>query len=624
MDNEHNTPDQQQSEARDRYAARLQRARGCWLGQLAGDALGSMVEFRSIGEISRQYPGGLREIGPSPVWDTIPGQPTDDSEMALALARSILSHDYDVEAAARAYGEWRLSEPFDIGNTTRQATDAIAAAMPAGESASEAARRAANTHSEANGALMRQSPLGIWGSWLEPEALDRYVRADTALTHPNQVCQDASAAFIVALAAAIRDGLDGHRAYDVALAWDRTHGSSPTVTGALEAAADRPPDYQPSEGHVLIALQNAFYQALHAPTLEEGVVATVMGGGDTDTNAAIAGALLGAIHCVGAVPEQWREAVLNCRPEEGKLGVSRPRPDVYWPADAMELAERLLEKGIGAKYREERRNDPRTTEELIGQALSAGSEDDAYWDAVTIIWGRANPETLHRARQLCASPDAAERELGAIMLGQLGERSDVMHEERFQALLTLLQGETKTNVLASACMALGHLHDERANESIMRLKSHPSEDVRYAVAVSLKGDLDEAAIATLIELSADEDSDVRDWSTFRLRTGENTSREVLDALAARVTDEDDDTRAEAIVGLARNKDQRALEPLIANLDILNVGDQDWSDRIEGLLYEAARELADPRLCPVLVKIKSTISDDEDLDEALEKCGCETQ
>jgi ADP-ribosylglycohydrolase len=193
---------------------------------------------------------------------------------------------------------------------------------------------------------MRQSPLGIWGSWLEPEALDRYVRADTALTHPNQVCQDASAAFVVALAAAIRDGLNGREAYDVAKEWDRTHGSSPTVTGTLEAAADRPPDYLPSQGHVLIALQNAFYQALHALTLEEGVVATVMGGGDTDTNAAIAGALLGAIHCVGAVPEQWREAVLNCRPEEGKFGVSRPRPEEYWPAGALELAEQLLKAGM--------------------------------------------------------------------------------------------------------------------------------------------------------------------------------------------------------------------------------------------------------------------------------------
>jgi ADP-ribosylglycohydrolase len=262
--------------------------------------------------------------------------------MALALARSMLLDGYDEEAAARAYGEWRQSEPFDIGNTTRQAVDAVVRAILKGESASKSARNAANLHSEANGALMRQSPLAIWGSGLKPKDLHTIVCADTTLTHPNQVCQDASAAFIEALAATIREGFDGLGAYEFAREWDRTHSSSPSVTRALEEAGEQPPDYGHHKGHVLVALQNAFYQALHAPSLEEGVVATVMGGGDTDTNAAIAGALLGAIHGVSAIPEQWRETVLNCRPEKGTPGVRRPRPRVYWPVDALELTGRLL------------------------------------------------------------------------------------------------------------------------------------------------------------------------------------------------------------------------------------------------------------------------------------------
>jgi ADP-ribosylglycohydrolase len=162
------------------------------------------------------------------------------------------------------------------------------------------------------------------------------------LTHPHQVCQDASAAFIVALADTIRDGLDGAAAYERACAWDRQHGRSATVTAALAAARHAPPSYQPKEGHVLIALQNAFHQALHAPSFEEGVVATVMGGGDSDTNAAIAGALLGAIHGVAGVPAQWRETVLSCRPERGLPDVHHPRPEALWPVDALALAEQLL------------------------------------------------------------------------------------------------------------------------------------------------------------------------------------------------------------------------------------------------------------------------------------------
>ncbi len=67
----------------------LSRARGCLLGQLAGDALGSLVEFWSPEEIRRAYPAGVRDLADGGVWDTIAGQPTDDSEMALALARML-------------------------------------------------------------------------------------------------------------------------------------------------------------------------------------------------------------------------------------------------------------------------------------------------------------------------------------------------------------------------------------------------------------------------------------------------------------------------------------------------------------------------------------------------------
>jgi len=56
---------------------------------------------------------------------------------------------------------------------------------------------------------------------------------------------------------------------------------------------------------MLLALQNAFYQLLHASSLERGVVDTVRAGGDTDTNAAIAGALLGAVHGRDVIPQQW-------------------------------------------------------------------------------------------------------------------------------------------------------------------------------------------------------------------------------------------------------------------------------------------------------------------------------
>src|SRR5689334_15921370 len=175
-------------------AGLLARARGCLLGQLAGDALGSMVEFKSAATIRSMYPGDLREIGPSAVFGTLAGQPTDDSELALALARTLVAHGFDVEQIARAYGDWHESHPFDEGNATRQALSGIGTTRRRGGCAAETAQQSASQDTQANGALMRRSPLGIWGYALDLTVLDGYVRADTRLTHPNHVCQDASAA----------------------------------------------------------------------------------------------------------------------------------------------------------------------------------------------------------------------------------------------------------------------------------------------------------------------------------------------------------------------------------------------------------------------------------------------
>jgi hypothetical protein len=78
-----------------------------------------------------------------------------------------------------------------------------------------------------------------------------------------------------------------------------------------------------------------------APNLEEGIVATIGEGGDTDTNAAIAGALLGAFHGRASFPRRWVLPVLACRPH-ADAGARRPRPMEYWPDDILEVAEALL------------------------------------------------------------------------------------------------------------------------------------------------------------------------------------------------------------------------------------------------------------------------------------------
>ena len=311
-------------------SARIVRAKGCLAGQLAGDSLGSLVEFMPPEEICRRYPEGVCELADGGVWNTLAGQPTDDSEMALALARTLVDRKgFDPNAIRTAYVEWYKSGPFDMGKTI-----------------SGALRGRLNPESQANGGLMRVSPLGIFGACHSANQVMEWAEADTGLTHVHPVCRKASALFVAAVAHAIQSG-DGPKAIYGRIADWADDSSVPTALRetTLIAAEEPPADCCRQPGWVLIAWQNALWQLLHAENAEAGIIDTVGRGGDTDTNAAIAGALLGAVYGLAGIPVRWVEALRQCRPEAGRPGVRHPRPKHYWPIDFEELAERLYRLG---------------------------------------------------------------------------------------------------------------------------------------------------------------------------------------------------------------------------------------------------------------------------------------
>lgn len=308
----------------------LARAQGCMMGQLAGDALGSLVEFCTPEQIASKYPDGLH-LHDGGTWGTIAGQPTDDSEMALMLARSIVdAQAYRPANALKAYLRWRKSEPFDMGLTIRSSLSG-----------------SHDASSQANGAMMRVSPLGIFGANFSLEEIAEWAMADASLTHVNPICRQANALFAMAIAEAVRSNPTPDTLYASMLSWAEKLEVEPALLETMRRAEHEPPkDYLRFAGWVLVAFQNALHQLLHAGSLEEGVLDTIMQGGDTDTNAAICGALLGAAHGLDAVPVEWRTTILACRPETGNTRVRRPRPKELWPVDALELAAELLLAGL--------------------------------------------------------------------------------------------------------------------------------------------------------------------------------------------------------------------------------------------------------------------------------------
>ena len=103
-----------------------------------------------------------------------------------------------------------------------------------------------------------------------------------------------------------------------------------------------PANFVHQEGWVLIAFQNAFRHLAAGTPIEAALIATVGQGGDTDTNAAICGALLGAMQGCGSIPPRWVIRVLAARALR-ESGARQPRPARYWPIDIFPLAEALLE-----------------------------------------------------------------------------------------------------------------------------------------------------------------------------------------------------------------------------------------------------------------------------------------
>jgi hypothetical protein len=140
--------------------------------------------------------------------------------------------------------------------------------------------------------------------------------------------------FVTTIADAIETGLPGPKLYERAVQF-AADTSSPVHDTLIAAGEGLPISDGENQGWVRIALQHAFFQLKRATDFEAAMVQTIFTGGDTDTNAAIAGALLGSVLGENAIPKRWRETVRDCLPE---------RPVEYRCDDLDQLAETLLTK----------------------------------------------------------------------------------------------------------------------------------------------------------------------------------------------------------------------------------------------------------------------------------------
>lgn len=300
------------------------RARGVLLGLACGDALGRPVEFKSATAIEREH-GELREMIGHGTWGQPAGTITDDTELALCIARSLAEQGrFDPADISDRFVQWYESGPFDIGGMTRKSITRLQAGDPWDEAGQTVWENAAEGSNAGNGSVMRCPPLALaYADY--PGALVRASLDSSLITHADPRCTYGCAVLNLTIAACL-DNVDeplttalNVLADDLPTSMHETigvipDGASTILDGGLpstlrEALASVPADIDDTAlettPYVVTTLQTALHDALTAESVEEAIIRSVNRGGDTDTIAAIAGAVAGARFGATKLPSAW-------------------------------------------------------------------------------------------------------------------------------------------------------------------------------------------------------------------------------------------------------------------------------------------------------------------------------
>jgi ADP-ribosyl-[dinitrogen reductase] hydrolase len=340
-------------------------ARGSLLGLAIGDAGGTSLEFSHPGPFpwNPLLTGPHTEVTGGGPFRVLPGQVTDDSMEAAALATSLKACDgFDLDDVAQKYYDWR-KVTFDIGGQTSGSLSALGNGIPPDESGRYCWERG-GSHAAGNGSLMRTAPIGVFFCD-DLEAIVKVSLYDSGITHFDPRCMLACAAMNAAIGLRVRtDGVltpkdltrEAYKglvlAADIMISQnpylkDKIHSALRDLENDLTLATQADPwlygtgdiagtalDMLGQQGFVRVAFRLAFWELHHAPSFEAGLIDCVNRGGDSDSNGAICGMLLGAFYGDAGIPTRWSSVVLSCDPP-GALG----KNGSFHPARLMELAE---------------------------------------------------------------------------------------------------------------------------------------------------------------------------------------------------------------------------------------------------------------------------------------------
>ncbi len=262
------------------------RALGAYLGLAVGDALGATVELMTPAEI-RESHGVHRNLTGGGWLRLRRGQVTDDTEMSLALGRTILARgQVEALAVAEAFSTWMGTKPVDIGHTVRRG---IARYRQTGE-----AQVPPHDYDAGNGACMRCLPVALFTLGGTPDAVAAANQAQAHVTHHSALADAGTLTVIRMVQSALAGGgLSDLRdlANGLATVWPEYRYEG--------RRGDNPGGYLPE------TLCAVFQTLFSNHGFEQAMIAVVNLGGDADTSGAILGMIAGALYGRSAIPRRW-------------------------------------------------------------------------------------------------------------------------------------------------------------------------------------------------------------------------------------------------------------------------------------------------------------------------------
>ncbi len=282
---------------RDHMPTQASRFRGALLGLATGDALGTTVEFQARGTFDP-----LTDMVGGGKFGLNPGEWTDDTSMALCLARSLVLRGFDPNDQMQRYLRWSKhgylgsnGKCFDIGNTVGHALSKFA-------KTADPFAGSADPMSAGNGSLMRLAPVPMYFAG-DAKAVDEHAASMSRTTHGAAEAVDACRLFASQLARA----LGGATKHEIL-----TPPPPPGRALAPAIEAIRAGSYQAKglsdirgTGYVVRSLEAALWCFHTARSFREAVLAAANLGDDADTTAAICGQLAGAHYGEEGIPSEW-------------------------------------------------------------------------------------------------------------------------------------------------------------------------------------------------------------------------------------------------------------------------------------------------------------------------------